>query len=775
MAKVLKIAAAIGAIAAVVATGGALAVFGTTVGASLFGIGVGTIGLISTGLGIASSLLTPKGKPPKASPADRDRLLSTINPRAPRTMVFGTTAMANDIRDQEFTGTGQEYLHRFIVVASHKVDAITQITFDDKLAWTAAGGVQGEYVGYLTVAPILEGNAGNAINISARMGSTRRYTGLAYVHLRFKLTGNTKKAESPFASAVPSRMTIEGNGIPVYDPRQDSTVPGGSGAHRADNQATWTFGTHARNTALQALTYLLGWKINGLLAVGKGIPPRRFDLESFIDAANICDEAVALSGGGTEPRYRTDGVFSEGDDMSLVLNQFAASMDARFYDPQGRIAVKCMVNDLASPIATFTANDILGAIQWTPFGDLSESFNLVRGTYTDPSPNSLYQSVDYPEQYEASVDGIDRILTLDLPLIQSASQAQRIARRALLRAKYGGGTLSCEMQATAWRAEQYAPVELTFAPLGMVDKVFRVEEIETRVDGTVPIILAVDDVRIYDWAAEDIDPVDPIASTPYLPNNNPIVQGIGQAAIEIVSPPAQTINADYAGVPLTGQFPRVLKPAVTQGGVDIRDDDNVTYAITPVGVTATINNTTADPEKGWITVTAGGSGYIDLTVTIDAVAYGPYRVVFTRLDGTATAPSAKFGTRSTFTTMSSASFVQMIDPISVTVATGETVTMTAPLEYNISDTVNASAALNAKWQRSPAGAGTWTDVSTFDAGTQSIWYIADFSGEPGSGSYADSDSPSAADYDYRLVGALNIAYGTPSLDVFGGTATVIVA
>ncbi|MES2783015.1 MAG: hypothetical protein V4657_09480 [Pseudomonadota bacterium] len=735
------------------------------------GVVTGNFALIGAGISIASGAL--KKGPPKASPADRSRLISTIDPRTPRKIVFGTTAMANDIRDQEFTGTGQEYLHRFIVVASHAVDEISQITFDDKLAWTLAGGVQGEFVGYLTVAPILEGNAGNAINISARMGTTRRYTGLAYVHLRFKLTGNSKKAESPFSSAVPSRITIEGNGIAVYDPRQDTTA-GGSGAHRADDQSTWTWGTHARNPALQALTYLLGWKINGILAVGKGIPPRRFDLESFIDAANICDESVALDAGGTEPRYRTDGVFSEADDMGLVLGQFAASMDARFYDPQGRIAVKCMVNDLASPIASFTAADILGAVQWTPFADLGENYNLVRGTYTDPSPNSLYQSVDYPEQYVVSVDGIDRILTLDLPIVQSASQAQRLARRTLMRAKYGGGTLSCEMQATAWRCEQFAPIELTFGPLGMVDKVFRVEEIETRVDGTVPIVLAVEDERIYDWDAEDLPPVDAIATTPYVPGNSPIIQGIGQASIEIIAPPNQNINVDYAGDPLTGQFSRTLKPIVFQGGVDIRDDDNVSYSITPVGVTATVNNIAADPEKGWITVTAGGSGYIDLTVTIDGIAYGPYRIVFTRLDGVATASSPKFGTRSTFATISTTSYVEMFTPITVTVAGSETVTMTAPLEYNISDTVNASAGLDAKWQRSPAGAGTWTDLAAAVIGSDSTWLAIDFSGEPGSGSYPDTDSPAAADYDYRMVGRLDINFGTPDLNVFSGTATVIV-
>ena len=115
--------------------------------------------------------------------------------------------MATDLRDQEWSAD-QSLLHRFIVAASHRSKAIRQIWFDDKLAWTVEGGVQAPYVGYLTVTPVLEGSAANAINISERMGSSRRYTGLTYVYLRYKLTGNDKKAESPFASSIPSRVTI---------------------------------------------------------------------------------------------------------------------------------------------------------------------------------------------------------------------------------------------------------------------------------------------------------------------------------------------------------------------------------------------------------------------------------------------------------------------------------------------------------------------------------------------------------------------------------------
>ncbi|MDZ7906364.1 MAG: hypothetical protein U5N55_11740 [Cypionkella sp.] len=65
------------------------------------GIATGNAFLILQGAsGVASSLK----KRPKigASSADRDRLNANINPRAPRTIVFGRTAMATDVRDRVY-------------------------------------------------------------------------------------------------------------------------------------------------------------------------------------------------------------------------------------------------------------------------------------------------------------------------------------------------------------------------------------------------------------------------------------------------------------------------------------------------------------------------------------------------------------------------------------------------------------------------------------------------------------------------------------------------
>jgi hypothetical protein len=502
-----------------------IAVVGTLVGGP---IGIG-IALAAT---VGSALLAKKSKAPKNSPESFERLRATIDPRTPRKSVAGITALATDIRDEEFTDS-QAYFHRFIVVASHKVQAIDEIWFDDKVAWTAAGGVQGEFVGYLTVATRTEGTAGNAINISARMGSTRRYTGLAYVHLRYKLTGNSKKTDSPFAQSITTRITIRGKGALLYDPRLDSTVAGGSGSHRADDQTTWTWSDdHCRNPALALLWYLLGYKIDGMIAVGKGIPPARIDLESFAVAANICDEAVTKLGGGTEPRYRCDGVWSEGDDPTTVIDMIKATMNADLDDVDGKLRLTVFHNDLATPQASFTEDDVLGEFEWQQTPSLDQSFNVVRGTFTDPSDEALYQAIDYPQVEEASPDGIDRIDTFDLPMVQSAGQAQRLAQLRLMRQKYAGA-FTAEFQATAWAVQKNSVVELDFAPTGFAGKLFRVAEMELRVDGVVPLMLREENAAIY-GAPSLVAPVAPVATTPYDPALNPIIGAIDTVGEQVI-------------------------------------------------------------------------------------------------------------------------------------------------------------------------------------------------------------------------------------------------
>lgn len=526
IAAIGAVAGAIGSVAGAIIGVGAI---GGIAGAAAGAIGFGALGFIATAIAIGSSLLRG-GRAPSNSQENVNRLRANIDVRTPRKTVFGVTALATDIRDEEFTND-QTYFHRFIAVASHKVHAVSSIYFDDKLAWTVGGGVQGEFVGYLTVAAVLEGSAANAINIGARMGSTRRYTGCAYVHLRYQLTGGGSSTDSPFAQSITTRITIIGDGAYCYDPRLDSTVPGGAGAHRADNQSTWAWNADAcRNPAIALLFYLLGWRITNpgtseaMLAVGKGIPQSRIDLVSFAVAANICDELVTKIGGGTEPRYRCDGVWSEGDAPNTVIDMLKATMNADLDDIDGKLRVTIFHNDLAIPDADFTDDDIIGEFEWNEETPLDQSYNIVRGVYTDASTTSLYQTPDYPQVSQASPDGLDRIDTFDLPMVQSAGQAQRLAQLRLLRRNFGG-TFKAVFQATAWAVQKNSVVRLTFTPRGFVNKLFRVAEMELRTDGTVPLLLVEEDASIYGAPSLNAATA-PIATTPYNPALNPIISAI---------------------------------------------------------------------------------------------------------------------------------------------------------------------------------------------------------------------------------------------------------
>ncbi|MBY0581552.1 MAG: phage tail protein [Sphingomonas sp.] len=554
MGKILKILGFIVLAVAAVFTAGSSLIFGLTgvLGTTVAGISLGTLFIGGAVLNFAGSLLQAKPKAPDASPSQIDRLKVSIDARTPRKIIFGSTAMGTDLRDQEFTGTKMEYLHRFVVNASHQIDGWLEIWFDDKLAWSAASGVSAENSGYLTVSTVAKGSSSNAINISARMGSARRYTGLAYTYFRYKLTGNDKKHESPFAQSVPSRVTIIGRGAFLYDPRLDSTVPGGSGSMRANDQTTWVAAgwndDRCRNPALQMLWYLLGWRIQNpvtsewLLAVGKGIPSDRIDLQSFITAANLCDEPVTLAAGGTEPRYRSDGVFSEADDPALVLDNLKATMNALVDDVNGKIRLIVLHNDLASPIADFGPDDVIGEFTWQQTPPLNDQFNIIRGAYTDPSTKSLYQPIDYPEVRIASRDGIDRIETINFPLVESSSQAQRLAKQRLQRNLYGG-TFKATFQITAWRAQRGDVIRLTFPALGWSNKLFRIAEREIRFDGTVPLLLREENAAIYLWDSEDSEPVQAVEPTTYNQIDTPFAQAFDDANIDITAAQAAADSA----------------------------------------------------------------------------------------------------------------------------------------------------------------------------------------------------------------------------------------
>lgn len=461
-----------------------------------------------------SVLLKPKQpKAPKLSPSATDRLYATLDPMAPRKAVFGNTAAATDVRYQTFTGDPQEYYHQIMCVASHEVSSIDEIWFDSELAWSVGGGVQPKYSGYLTVSVKLAGTSGNTVTIDSIWGANQRLTGCAYIYMSYKLTGNTSKIESPFVSSIPSRVTVRVKGAKVFDPR--------NGAHSATDQATWTYTADTgRNPALQLLWYLLGWKINNKLALGKGIPPARIDMTSFATAANFCDESVTLAVGGTEPRYRSDGIISEADDPGSVMTTLLATMNGVLRDSGGKIRLDILHNDLGTPVADFTEADVLGEELWKQTVSIDQTPNMVRGRYVDASNTGLYQLVSYPEVSLASTDNIQRVDGFDLAFVQSVSQSQRLAKQRLQRKQYQG-VYTGTFNARALQVSIGDVVTLTHSGLGWGEKLFRVVGQGIQLDGRLAMTLQEEHADIYQWDNDESPGVNPTAPTIYNPQDAP--------------------------------------------------------------------------------------------------------------------------------------------------------------------------------------------------------------------------------------------------------------
>jgi hypothetical protein len=172
---------------------------------------------------------------------------------------------------------------------------------------------------------------------------------------------------SAFPSGIPSPMFVI-RGPPVYDPRKDDTIPGGSGPQRSDDETTWTKAGYD-NPFLQALTYALGRRDNGKLTFGIGAPLDTLDLPAFAEGASVC-EANGWTVGGEI--LSTDAKW---DCLKTIL-QAGGGEPIRL---GGRLS--CIVRTPRVVLATMTGPDMVGEVSITGSKGRRDRFNEIIPTY----------------------------------------------------------------------------------------------------------------------------------------------------------------------------------------------------------------------------------------------------------------------------------------------------------------------------------------------------------------------------------------------------------
>ncbi len=465
------------------------------VGSALVGVG------LSVALGYAARALAPRQSNGAGSYGNQGmRLALRYDPSAPREIPIGETATAGTIVYQHLYGpNGNDIAQLVFALADYECDSLAGFTVNGKpVTWNAITGDVTEYTGKMNVR-FYRGtwsqtaDASLVANSGGRWTANDRGAGICYVVV--ELTYDA----ALYQTGVP-RFLWRLRGARLYDWRKDSTN-GGAGAHRWGQPATYEW---SANPIVALYNWRRGFWLNGQRIAGMNTPASALPLDDFTTAADACDEAVALAAGGTEPRYRFNGVVSTADDHREIVRGFMAAAAGREIDSGG--VFKPRPGVVRTVVASITDDDLAasGTVEIVPRLPRSQLVNAVFGTWRDPERGfervAAAPRISPPDEL---MDGGVRLeATYDIDNVTSRTQAQRVLE--VIR-REGRHQLSATLQLRPrWLVLEAGDwVQWTSAVHGFTGQTFRVEQAQAGADNIVNVTLRAISVNAYAWSTSD--------------------------------------------------------------------------------------------------------------------------------------------------------------------------------------------------------------------------------------------------------------------------------
>ena len=525
--------------------GATVAFLGTTLAVTFFGIGVSLV------LGGLSQALAKKPNSRILGDAGF-RAFTTRAVAAPWRIPYGAVRAGGVITFVHAAGTDNEFIYMVITLAGREISAVNSMYFDGVLVPVDGNGdATGDFAGH----------AHREINLGADdqaafpglladvslWTATHRQRGRAGVYVRLKWNPDL------YNNGVPN-ITFDVDGRELYDPRTNKTVT--NATNDTPIQITtsaahgWVTGNKVFIYGVKGNTAANGrWKItvvdgtnftldtsvgNGAYTSGGFVGLVSFlknaalaivdyllepaismgaDYETEVDetrlitAANVCDEAVTLKAGGSEPRYEVNGIFEASDRLGEVLEQMMFAMAGSVTFISGKWQV--YAGAWRAPSITLTEADMVEPLRIRSRISRRELFNGVKGTAISPANN--WQATDFnavPGLAFLAEDGNERVWhDVFYGFITSNPTAQRVSKIFLERARR---QMTVEI-ATKLSGYQFAPpdiMQLTNARLGWTAKTFEIinSELGRGEDATGQPFLLVRhtlreaDASIYAWS-----------------------------------------------------------------------------------------------------------------------------------------------------------------------------------------------------------------------------------------------------------------------------------
>ncbi|NTT86929.1 phage tail protein [Tabrizicola fusiformis] len=291
-------------------------------------------------------------------------------------------------------------------------------------------------------------------------------TGVCYAIVTFRF--NTKL----FSGFPQCRFVM--TGIPLYDPRKDSTA-GGSGSHRWNNRATWEL---TRNPAVMVYNIKRGIEVPGLGIWGGRVAAPDLPLANWFSAMNSCDVAVSLSAGGTEPAFRAGFEVTVDMEPAAVIEELLRGAGGQVAESGGLWKIR--VGGPGLPVWFMTDDDVVitQPQELDPFPTLDQRQNGIAATY--PDPEALWEPKEAPPRYsstwEAEDGGRRLVAALQLNAVPYPNQVQRIMA-AYIADERRFRRHALTLPADAATVEPLDTISWTSARLGYAAKLFDVAEV----------------------------------------------------------------------------------------------------------------------------------------------------------------------------------------------------------------------------------------------------------------------------------------------------------
>jgi len=298
-------------------------------------------------------------------------------------------------------------------------------------------------------------------------------SGIAYLYVKLKYDADV------FPQGIPN-ISAEIKGKKVLDFRTGSTA-------------------FSKNPALILYDYLSDTRF------GLSVPTTQIDTTSFTTVANICDEDITLSAGGTENRYEANGIVFSNVEPMTAIDEITGSMLGILSYSNGKFLLAG--GKYIAPSITLDEDDFRGGITIQTKQSRRNLFNTVKGIFT--SPESNWQPSDYPMVTSTTFVSEDNDETIfgniDLPFTISSTMAQRIAKVVLFKNRQQM-VIQAPCKLSAFKLQVGDTVTINNSRLGFSSKIFQVADwtfVSSQDDVGIDLVLQETSSSVFDWNAEE--------------------------------------------------------------------------------------------------------------------------------------------------------------------------------------------------------------------------------------------------------------------------------